>query len=298
MTVIKVEDLCKQYPNGRGIHGISLSVEEREIFGFLGPNGAGKSTTIRTLMGFLHPDSGRASILGHDVVRDGLGVRREVGYLPSDFAMYSELSGEQNIGFSLQVRGRPERMEWARQLAKRLEVDLTPRIRTLSHGQKQKVAIVGALAHDPQVLILDEPTIGLDPLAQEDFRSLLREQVAGGKTVFMSSHVLSEVEQLCDRIAIISDGRIVTTDTVTGLKKQRLKRVSVEFAGAVPALAGVAGITELKQDGRRAHFTVTGSLDPLLAVLAGGHIIDLTVQDPSLEEIFRTFYADRQVQAR
>lgn len=298
MAVIEAKGLSKQYPNGRGIFQIDLSVEQGEIFGFLGPNGAGKSTTIRTLMGFLHPQSGAASILGHDVVRDGLAVRRLVGYLPSEITLYDDLTGEQQIAFSLKVRGQQERMAQARQLAQRLGVELNRRVRTLSRGQKQKVAIVTALAHDPQVLIMDEPTTGLDPLAQEIFHTLLREEAARGKTVFISSHILSEVEGLCDRVAIIRDGRIVTTDTVSGLKTQRMKHIRVEFGGAVPDLASLPGVTELKQEGQRVRFTLVGGLDPVLAMLSAHRVIDLTVQDPSLEEIFMAFYTGQEVTRR
>ncbi len=290
---ISIENLHKRYRNGRGIHGVSLSVEAGEICGFLGPNGAGKSTTIRTLMGFMTPDSGRASILGLDTVRDSLAVRRKVGYVPGDFSLYEGLSGEENIAFSLGIRGQPQHMGEARRLAERLEVDLARRVRTLSHGQKQKVAIVAALAHRPEVLILDEPTTGLDPLAQDAFRTLLREQVARGGTVFLSSHVLSEVEELCDRVAIINEGRIVAIDTVAGLKKKRVKRILVEFRDAAPSVEGIPGVAEVQRDGNRVRFTLTGSLDPLVAFLAGKPLVDLTVEDPSLEEVFMAFYRDR-----
>lgn len=298
MAAIVMQNLCKQYPNGKGIHGISIAVEAGELFGFLGPNGAGKSTAIRTIMGFLTPTSGQARVLGHDVVTESLAVRRAVGYLPSDITLYDHLTGEQNIAFALKVRGRPEQITRAHDLARRLEVDLSRRIRTLSRGQKQKVAITTALAHDPQVLIMDEPTSGLDPLAQEIFHGVLREELGQGKTIFMSSHILSEVESLCHRVAIIRDGRIITQDTVAALKKQRVKRVAVEFQGAVPTLAALNGVTELKLDGHRARFTYQGPPDQLLSVLAGQPVADITLQDPSLEEIFMAFYAHQEVAAR
>jgi ABC-2 type transport system ATP-binding protein len=298
MAAIVVEHLGKQYPNGKGIHGISFAVETGELFGFLGPNGAGKSTAIRTIMGFLTPTSGSASVLGHDVVRQSLAVRRAVGYLPSDITLYDYLTGEENIGFALKVRGQLQHVGRAQELARRLEVDLRQRIRTLSRGQKQKVAIVTALAHDPDVIIMDEPTTGLDPLAQEIFHSLLRAELGRGKTIFMSSHILSEVESLCRRVAIIRDGRIITQDTVAALKKQRVKRVAVEFQGAVPALTALNGVTELKLDGHRAQFTYQGPPDQLLSVLAGQPVVDITLQDPSLEEIFMAFYAEQEVAAR
>lgn len=288
---IEIRGLTKLYPNGRGIKSVDLVVKPGEIFGFLGPNGAGKSTTIRTLMGFLYPDTGSATVLGSDVVTSGLAVREQVGYLPSEMTLYEDMTGAQNIGFSLKVRGKMAMMERANRLAQRLDVDLSRRVKTLSRGQKQKVAIINALAHDPRLLIFDEPTTGLDPLAQEIFHAMLREEVGRGKTLFMSSHVLSEVEEMCDRVAIIRDGKIVTTDTVAGLKKQRVKRVHVEFKNEVPGLAQVAGVSDLFVDGQRARFTLVGNLDPLVAHLSAHPLIDLTVQDPTLEEIFKNFYA-------
>ncbi len=291
MKAILVENLRKVYKNGRGIHGIDLSIDQGQIVGFLGPNGAGKSTTIRTIMGLLSPDGGHARVLGHDVVRESLSVRRAVGYVPGEFSLYSNLTGEQNIGFSLQIRDQPGKIGHARQLAERLGVDLTRRVKTLSHGQKQKVAVIAALAHEPEVIIMDEPTIGLDPLAQEVFRALLREEVARGRTVFLSSHVLSEVEELCDHVVIINNGLIVASDSVTGLKKRRVKRITVEFKGPPADLSSLRGVTGLQNDGPRFRLTLTGSIDPLISILSGKALVDLTVQDPSLEEVFMAFYA-------
>jgi len=290
MEAIVAENLRKTYKNGRGIHGIDLSIDQGQIVGFLGPNGAGKSTTIRTIMGLLLPDGGHASVLGHDVVKDSLSVRRVVGYVPGEFSMYSDLTGEENVGFSLQVRGLPGKIGHAHELAGRLGVDLTRRVKTLSHGQKQKVAVIAALAHEPEVIILDEPTIGLDPIAQEVVRALVREEVARGRAVFLSSHVLSEVEELCDHVAIINNGLIVASDTVAGLKKRRVKRISVEFSGPSVDFSSLKGVTDLHIDGTRFRFTLTGSIDPLISILSGKTLVDLTVQDPSLEEVFMAFY--------
>lgn len=288
---IEIRGLTKLYPNGRGIRSVDLAVKPGEIFGFLGPNGAGKSTTIRTLMGFLYPDTGSASVLGNNVVTSGLAVREQVGYLPSEMTLYEDLTGAKNIEFSLKVRGKMAMMERVTKLAQRLEVDLSRRVKTLSRGQKQKVAIINAVAHDPRLLIFDEPTTGLDPFAQEIFHALMREEIGRGKTLFMSSHVLSEVEEMCDRVAIIRDGKIVTTDTVAGLKKQRVKRVHVEFKNEVPNLAQVAGVSDLILDGQRIRFTLVGNLDPLIARLSTHSLVDLTVQDPTLEEVFKNFYS-------
>ncbi len=298
MAAIVAQNLTKRYPGGKGIQDISFAVEPGELFGFLGPNGAGKSTTIRTMMGFLSPGGGSASVLGHDVASDSLAVRRVAGYLPSDPTLYDGLTGEQNIAFALKVRGQAGQLARAQELARRLEADLQRPVRTLSRGQKQKVAIINALAHDPQVLILDEPTTGLDPLAQETFHALLREETARGKTVFMSSHILSEVESMCGQVAIIRAGKIAMQGTVAALKKQRVKRVTVEFRDTAPNLGDLPGVTELKVHGPRAQFTFHGTLDPLVAALAAQPVVDLTLQDPSLEEIFMAFYADREVAAK
>ena len=289
MQAIEIEGLTRLYRNGRGVRGVNLSVAEGEVFGFLGPNGAGKTTLIRTVMGFLTPQAGRIHVLGTDAVARSREVRRRVGYLPSDPALYDFLTGRQNIDFSLRVRGLRDNGRVA-MLAERLDVDLDRRLKSLSRGNKQKVALVAALAHDPDLLILDEPTTGLDPLIQEAFSGLIKEEQARGKTIFMSSHVLSEVEALCDRVAFIRDGEIVTVDSVDRLKKQRVKYVTAEFAGEVPDLSTLSGVRDWQVDGRRVRFTLAGRLDPLIATLAERSLVDLTISDPPLEEVFRAFY--------
>ncbi|MBP2017239.1 ABC-2 type transport system ATP-binding protein [Symbiobacterium terraclitae] len=289
MQAIQVEGLTRLYRNGRGVRNIDLAVSQGEVFGFLGPNGAGKTTLIRTLLGFLRPQAGRAHVLGLDAVAQSRSVRARVGYLPSDPALYEFLTGQQNVDFALAVRGVRDRSRVA-YLADRLEVDLRRRMKTLSRGNKQKVALLIALAHDPELIILDEPTTGLDPLVQEAFASLIREEKARGKTVFMSSHVLSEVEALCDRVAIIRDGQIVAVDQVEHLKKQRVKHVAAEFRAAVPDLAATPGVRALEVHGRTVRFTFHGPIAPLVGALAGQDLVDLTVADPPLEEVFRAFY--------
>ncbi|MGE5528294.1 MAG: ABC transporter ATP-binding protein [Patescibacteria group bacterium] len=294
MSAIELANLRKEYRNGRGIHGLTLQVERGEIFGFLGPNGAGKSTTIRTLLGLLTPQEGRAWVAGRDIVADSVGVRRVTGYLPSENTLYTNMSGEENIRFALEVRKALPRLAAARELARRLEVDLRPKLRSLSHGQRQKVAIIAALAHDPEVLILDEPTTGLDPLVQETFFDLLRAEQAAGKTVFMSSHVLSEVEALCGRVGIIRDGLLVEVNQVEALRQNRVKRLDVTFRGTPPDAARWAGVSEVAADGRRVRFAYHGQMQALLKILAAEDVQDLTVNDPSLEEIFRAFYQDAE----
>jgi len=289
MQAIQAEGLTRLYRNGRGIRSVNLEVRQGEVFGFLGPNGAGKTTLIRTLLGFLHPQAGKVQMLGLDAISQSRAVRSRVGYLPSDPALYDFLTGQQNLDFALAVRGVKDRSR-VKALADRLEIDLKRRLKTLSRGNKQKVAIVAALAHDPDLIILDEPTSGLDPLVQETFGQLIREEQARGKTVFMSSHVLSEVETLCDRVAVIRDGQIVTVDQVENLKKQRVKYVTAEFREAAPNLAQVAGVRDFQADGRKARFTFHGGIDPLIRELAQRSLVDLTVADPPLEEVFRAFY--------
>lgn len=289
MQAIQVEGLTRLYRNGRGVRNIDLAVGRGEVFGFLGPNGAGKTTLIRTLLGFLRPQAGRAHILGLDALALSRAVRARVGYLPSDPALYDFLTVQQNVDFALAVRGVRDHSR-VEQLADRLEVDLRRRLKSLSRGNKQKVALLIALAHDPDLIILDEPTSGLDPLVQEVFAELIREEKARGKTVFMSSHVLSEVEALCDRVGIIRDGQIVAVDQVEHLKKQRVKHVTAEFRTTAPDLSAVPGVRDLEVRDRKVRFTFHGPLDPLLGALAGTDLVDLTVADPPLEEVFRAFY--------
>ncbi|MDF2629455.1 MAG: transporter related [Symbiobacteriaceae bacterium] len=289
MHAIHVENLTRLYRNGRGITGVNLQVEQGEVFGFLGPNGAGKTTLIRTMLGFMHQQSGNIHLLGLNALTQSRAIRARVGYLPSDPALYDLLTGQQNLDFALAVRGIKSRAR-VKELADRLEIDLKRRLKTLSRGNKQKVAIIATLAHDPDLIILDEPTSGLDPLVQEIFSSLIREEQARGKTVFMSSHVLSEVESLCDRVGVIRDGKIVTVDHVENLKKQRVKYVTVEFREKAPDLSSVPGVKDLACEGRKVRFTFHGAIDPLLGALAQGSVVDLNLSDPPLEEIFRAFY--------
>lgn len=287
---ISIHGLTRLYRNGRGVKDVNLTVNQGEVFGFLGPNGAGKTTLIRTLMGFMHPQAGRMEVLGLDARSRSLEVRRRVGYLPSDPALYDMFTAGQNIELALLLRGVRDRSR-VKRLVDRLEIDLKRRLKALSRGNKQKVAIVTALAHDPDLIILDEPTSGLDPLVQEVFAELIRDEKARGKTVFMSSHVLSEVEALCDRVGVIRDGTIVTVSPVEELRKQRIKYVSVSFEGVLPDPSGMTGIQDWQVDGNRVRFTLAGSLDSLVAMLARHRLSDLTVTDPPLEEIFRAFYS-------
>ncbi len=288
-TAIEAQRLAKVYRNGRGLLGIDLAVAEGEIFGFLGPNGAGKTTTIRSLLGLLHVTGGSARVLGLDVVRDSVAVRARTGYLPGEPALYDGMTGRQHLELALGLRGNRDRQR-AQRLEQRLEVELDRRVRQLSKGNRQKVAILLALAHDAPVLILDEPTSGLDPLMQEIFLDLLREERSRGKTVFFSSHVLPEVEAVADRVAIIREGRLVAVDTVERLRGNRLKQVSLRFAGPAPDLKDLPGVHNLQVADGRIRCHLSGDLTPLFRLLAEHPGADVSITDPSLEAVFRTYY--------
>jgi len=289
LKAILTQDLTKYYGRRRGILGLSLEVERGEVFGFLGPNGAGKTTTIRLLLDLLRPTSGRAFVLGWPLPSESLEVRRRVGYLPGELAFYEELSGLAFLRYLAALRGG---VDWGhvRLLAERLELDLTRPIRTLSKGNRQKLGLLQAFMHRPELLILDEPTSGLDPLAQRTFQELVREAVREGATVFLSSHVLSEVQALCDRVGIVREGRLVAVEEVRRL--QGLRRVRMQFAEPVPeeAFSGLPGLRDVRVEGPWLTATVLGSLDPLIKALARYEVRDLTVEEPDLEELILAYY--------
>ena len=289
MHAMDLRGLGHLYRNGRGVKRVDLQVEQGEVFGFLGPNGAGKTTLIRTLLGFLSPTTGSATILGLDIVRDHLKVLPKVGYLASEPALYEALTGFENLDFAMRVRG-VRAYERVKELAAKLDVDLKQRFKTLSRGNRQKVAILNAVAHDPDVMILDEPTTGLDPLVQEAVRSLVLEEAKRGKTIFMSSHDLAEVEAVADRVGIIRDGELVAVDKVENLRRRRMKYVSFEVQGDWSGIRSLEGVQDMRQDGRKVRFTYTGPLPSLLDALQGWGVVDLSIWDPPLEEVFLSFY--------
>lgn len=289
MYAMDLKGLSHLYRNGRGVRKVDLQVRQGEVFGFLGPNGAGKTTLIRTILGFLSPTTGSATILGLDVVRDRLQILSKVGYLASEPALYDALTGYENIDFAMRVRGAKDYGR-LKDLAERLDVDLNHRYKTLSRGNKQKVAILNALAHDPDLLILDEPTSGLDPLVQEAVRSLILEERKRGKTVFMSSHDLAEVEAVADRVGIIKAGEMVAVDSVDNLRGQRMKHVSFEVRSDWSDISSLPGVRDLRQDGRKVRFTYAGAIPDLLTKLQNWGVVDLSISDPPLEEVFLSFY--------
>jgi ABC-2 type transport system ATP-binding protein len=283
--------LTRAYGQQRGIVELNLEVRAGEVFGYLGPNGAGKTTTIRLLLDLIRPTRGSVALFGLDGHRDSLPIRRRVGYLPGDMRLYESLSGRELVTYFGRLRGRiPEAR--AADLAKRLECDLTRVIRTLSSGNRQKIGLVQALMSDPDLLILDEPTNGLDPLVQQAFYQLLGEVRAAGRTVFLSSHVLPEVERVCDRVGFIRDGRLVAVESIAALRSRAIRHLQVEFCADVSprAFDGLVGLSDLSVAGRTMRCAVLGPMDPVLKAVNRFEVRTLTSTEPSLEETFLAFY--------
>jgi ABC-2 type transport system ATP-binding protein len=296
---ISTTELTKDYGSGRGIFGLDLTVQEGEVFGFLGPNGAGKTTTIRLLMGMIHPTSGSGRIFGRDADADAVAVKRMVGYCPGELPQWGGWRGAEVVAYVAGLRGDVKDDEVAR-IAERLDLDLGRKYREYSHGNKQKLALVIAFMAHPKLVILDEPTSGLDPLHQQAFYGLVRDARSGGATVFLSSHVLSEVEHVCDRIAIVRDGKLVTVSTLDQLAGIRAYRIEIGFADGVPVerLRAVPGFELIETDEHRATGMLRGNFEPLIAAVAGHRITGLVSREPSLEEIFLTYYSEPTVPRR
>ncbi len=288
---IDTRALTKDYGGGKGLFDLSLTVREREIFGYLGPNGAGKTTTIRLLMGLARPTRGSASVSGLDAVRRAVDVTRVTGYLPGELAQFGGLRGDEVVASLAALRTGVDRAA-VRELCERLDLDLGRRYREYSRGNKQKLAIVLAFMHRPRLLVLDEPTTGLDPLHQQTFYAILREARERGATVFLSSHILSEVEAVCDRVGIVREGRLVKLARLDELDELHRRRVEVQFASA-PPLAAITAVPNLEQvhvDGVRVSGVVRGDIDAFLRAIAGAHVVSLTSEEPSLEETFMSYY--------
>jgi ABC-2 type transport system ATP-binding protein len=297
MSVIVTEALSKRY--GRAVlalDGVSVAVEPGEIYGFLGPNGAGKSTMIRLLLGFLHPTSGRASVLGLDSERASVEIRGRVGYLPGGVALYDSMTGEALLDYLVLLYGKPaiRRAE----LLDRLELSETTlrrRVRDYSRGMRQKIGVVQALQHDPELAILDEPTEGLDPLMQRAFYGILDDLKSAGRTIFFSSHVLSEVERVCDRVAIIRRGQIVALEDVESLLARRRRHVELRVSGPTPSLEAIAGVSNVHAQDGLVTFELEGSVAPFVRSLGALDVLDLTIEPAHLEEAFLEFYADDDI---
>jgi ABC-2 type transport system ATP-binding protein len=293
--VIAVEELTKSYGRNRGVVELTFSVPQGEVFGCLGPNGAGKTTTIRTLLDLIRPTVGRASVFGLDPRRDAAEIHRRVGYLPGEFGLYDTLTGAEYLAYLAALRGDVDPRD-VRELAERFRLDLDQRIRSLSHGNRQKLALIQAFIHRPELLILDEPTQGLDPLMQQEFYELVSEIRAEGRTVFLSSHVMPEVERVCDRVGIIREGRLVTVEDVGELRSKEIRVLEVHMADHVGAesFAALPGVQEATSEGDLLRITIAGPMDPLVKALARYEVVDLVSHQPTLEDIFLTFYGDEE----
>ena len=286
MNVIKTENLTKYYGKSRGIIELNLAVEQGEFFGFIGPNGAGKSTTIRTLLGLIAPTSGSAMIFGKDVTKEKESILRDVGYLPSEALFYQGMKVKDVLKLSADLRKKDCKAE-AKLLCDRLQLDTSRKIDELSFGNRKKVAIVCALQHRPGLLVLDEPTSGLDPLMQKEFFDILQERNKEGTTIFLSSHILSEIQRNCTRAAIIRDGKIIACDSVDALSKTSAKRITVH--GKID-LEELYGIRDRKDTEDSVSFLYSGDMNSLLRALSSGNVDDLTITEPDLEEVFLHYY--------
>ncbi|HEY6565895.1 MAG TPA: ABC transporter ATP-binding protein [Actinomycetota bacterium] len=295
-AVIEVRELTKRYGTSRGVEDLTFEVSRGEAFGFLGPNGAGKTTTIRTLLDFIRPTSGSIRVFDMDPRREGVRVHQRIGYLPGELALYERMTGEAFLRSFAELRGGGRRGSdtWPRisDLADRLSLDLTRTIHELSHGNKQKVGLVQAFMHEPDLLILDEPTQGLDPLVQQTFYAMVAEERARGAAIFLSSHVMPEVERVCDRIGIIRDGQLVTVTDIGDLKAKALRRIEIHFDRPVSASAfsSLAGVKEAIAHGDSVLLSVEGPVDAVIKEAAAHDVVSLETREPSLEEAFLAFY--------
>ena len=290
-AIIQTERLTKSYGVHRGIIDLDLEVGEGEIFGFLGPNGAGKTTTMRVLLDLIRPTSGRASVFGIETTVDPVAIHRRVGYLPGEFDLYDRLTGADTIAYFANLRGGVDRA-YVNGLVDRLDLDTTRRFREYSKGNKQKVGLVVALQHRPDLLILDEPTAGLDPLVQQTFFEIIREAKAEGRTVFLSSHIIDEVDRTCDRVAIIREGRLVQVDRIEAVRRLAFHHVELSFAAPVAAavFAGLDGVQDVHTDGNTLVMRVNGPIGAVIAIAGQHGLVDLVSREPNLEDVFLAQY--------
>lgn len=292
VPIIDITDLSKFYGKARGIENVSLEIGEGEIFGFIGPNGAGKSTTIRILMNMIFPTGGSARIMGMDVIRETKKIKSQVGYIPSDANAYSSMDVHEFLSYCSRFYREKNGERRISELSGLFELDLKRKIAELSMGNRKKVSIVQSLLHNPKLLILDEPTTGLDPLMQSVFFELLRAENQRGMTIFFSSHILGEVQMFCKRVAIIKEGKIIQVEDIETLRKRQLKKVYIEFGNNVNkdgfSIHGIENV--LSGPGNILSFMYSGNMNELVNMLAGNEIINLMIEEPSLEEIFMHYY--------
>lgn len=290
-NVIETKDLTVYYGKHRGIKDVNLTIEKGEVFGFLGPNGAGKTTTQRVLLDVFPPTSGKASVFGLDCQKDGVELRKRIGYLPGELALYANMKASEFFKMYGYLRGKNGSKYYWKELAERLDLDTSRKISQFSRGNKQKVGVVAALMSKPDLLILDEPTGGLDPLVQKTVLEMVREAKAEGRTVFFSSHILSEVQAVCDRVGIIRDGQLVATQRVENLFAQRINRMTLIFDGPPPGgIFKIAGVTELEKSHHSITLEVKENLPAVLKAAAENNVKDIETHNISLEEIFLAYY--------
>ncbi|WP_062238807.1 ABC transporter ATP-binding protein [Fictibacillus sp. FJAT-27399] len=290
MNVIEIKNLTKRYGNARGIEDISFHVEEGEIFGFIGPNGAGKSTTLRTLLSIIYPTSGSAAIFGKDVIKYGPEIKKQIGYLPSEVFYYDKMKVKDLLNYSASFY-KKDCKKRIHELAEIMDLDLNKRIDDLSYGNRKKVGIVQGLLHEPKLIILDEPTGGLDPLMQQKFFDLLKEENKKGATILFSSHILSEVQKMCDRVAIIKEGKLITVEKISTLQENNHKKIRIETKQLVDAgCFAVDGVTNIESDDHKISFLYSGNINLIMKKLAEIELSNVWVDEPDLEEIFLHYY--------
>jgi ABC-2 type transport system ATP-binding protein len=295
-AIIETERLTKSYGEHRGIIDLDLEVGEGEVFGFLGPNGAGKTTTMRVLLDLIRPTSGTARVFGIETTADPVAIHRRIGYLPGEFDLYDRLTGAQTITYFGNLRGGVDRA-YVDQLVERLDLDPSRRFKEYSKGNKQKVGLVLALQHRPDLLILDEPTAGLDPLVQQTFFSLVEEARADGRTVFLSSHIIDEVDRTCDRVAIIREGRLVQVDRIEEIRRLAFHHVEITFGAPVaPAVfEALPGVSDVTTRGDVVSMRVSGPIGPVVNAAAAHGVVDLVSREPNLEDVFLAQYGEHPV---
>jgi len=296
-VAVATHRLTKRYGSIAALADLDLEIAAGEIFGYLGPNGAGKTTTIRLLLGLARPTEGSATAFGMDCWSDAVEVHRRVSYVPGDVNLWPSLTGFETLSLLGNVQGRVD-VDYRDDLIARFGLDVSKKVRAYSKGNRQKVVLIAALMSRPDLLVLDEPTAGLDPLMEQEFRRCVHEAKARGQTIFLSSHILSEVEALCDRVAILRDGRLVEVGTLSEMRHLSSVTVEVTVAGDVPDLSQVEGVTAVQVAGQRIHCQVQGSIDPLLRALSAVPVTSLLSREPSLEELFLALYGEDRGERR
>jgi ABC-2 type transport system ATP-binding protein len=295
-AVIRTEALTKSYGTHRGITALDLEIAEGETFGFLGPNGAGKTTTMRVLLDLIRPTSGRAEVFGIETSADPVAIHRRVGYLPGEFDLYDRLTGADTITYFGNLRGGVDRV-YVAELIQRLDLDPSRSFKEYSKGNKQKVGLIVALQHKPDLLILDEPTVGLDPLVQQTFYALVREARAEGRTIFLSSHIIDEVDRTCDRVAIIREGRLVQVDRIEAIRELAFHHVEITFGAPVAEaqFSGLPGVSDVEAAGNVVTMRVSGPIGGVISVAAAHGILDVVSREPNLEDVFLAQYGDHPI---